>query len=65
MAALRRQAGLSQEAFADEYGLHRTYLSGVERGCAIRPSWCWRIAKALKVPPSRLLDPPAKGGGRT
>lgn len=29
---LRRAQGISQEAFADTIGLHRTYLSGVERG---------------------------------
>lgn len=30
--SLRRAQGLSQEAFADKIGLHRTYVSGVERG---------------------------------
>lgn len=30
--ALRLQAGLSQEAFAEKCGLDRTYLSGIERG---------------------------------
>lgn len=29
---LRRQLGLSQEAFALEAGIDRTYVSGVERG---------------------------------
>lgn len=29
---LRRETGLSQEAFADKCGLDRTYVSGIERG---------------------------------
>lgn len=29
---LRQQAGLSQEAFADEVGIDRSYLGGIERG---------------------------------
>ena len=29
---LRKDAGLSQEAFADECGLDRTYIGGIERG---------------------------------
>ena len=29
---LRQDKGLSQEAFADEAGLHRTYVSDIERG---------------------------------
>lgn len=28
----RQQLGLSQEAFADNVGVHRTYMGGVERG---------------------------------
>ena len=32
LAALRKQRGLSQEAFADLLGVHRTYMGGVERG---------------------------------
>lgn len=34
-AALRKQResrGLSQEAFADQIGMHRTYYSAIERG---------------------------------
>jgi transcriptional regulator with XRE-family HTH domain len=29
---LRQEKGWSQEEFADRAGLHRTYVSGVERG---------------------------------
>jgi transcriptional regulator with XRE-family HTH domain len=29
---LRLKAGLSQEAFADEAGIDRSYLGGIERG---------------------------------
>ena len=29
---LREQAGWSQEQFAEECGLHRTYVGGIERG---------------------------------
>ena len=32
MAALRRSAGLSQEAFADRCGFARSYMSRIERG---------------------------------
>ncbi len=54
---LRKAQGLSQEAFADESGLHRTYISDLERG-ARNPtiSVADRIAKALKVSVGQLLD---------
>lgn len=54
---LRQTTGLSQEAFADEAGLHRTYISDLERG-ARNPTITVvdKIAKALGVPIGRLLD---------
>lgn len=32
LRAYRQARGLSQEAFADLLGVHRTYMGGVERG---------------------------------
>lgn len=54
---LRQDRGLSQEAFADEAGLHRTYVSDIERG-ARNPTITVvdKIARALGVPLGRLLD---------
>ncbi len=57
VAELRRRAGLSQEALALESGLARSYLGGVERGQRnIALMNICRLAKALHVRPSRLLE---------
>jgi len=55
--ALRGDRGLSQEALAFECRLHRTYISGVERGVR-NPTITVveKIARALKVPAARLLE---------
>jgi transcriptional regulator with XRE-family HTH domain len=55
--AARQDLGLSQEALAFECRLHRTYVSGVERGIR-NPTVTVleKIAIALKVPAARLLD---------
>jgi len=54
---LRQEKGLSQEAFADEAGLHRPYVSDIERG-ARNPTITVveKLARALDVPMGRLLD---------
>ncbi len=53
----REDRGWSQEELAFECGLHRTYISGVERGVR-NPTVLvlQKIAKALKVPTAALLD---------
>jgi len=54
---LREEQGYSQESFADHCGLHRTYISGIERGVR-NPTVVIvdRIAKALRVTAGQLLD---------
>ena len=53
----RKERGFSQEGLALECGVHRTYVSGVERGIR-NPTVVVleRIARALDISPSRLLD---------
>jgi transcriptional regulator with XRE-family HTH domain len=54
----RQARGLSQEAFADLLGVHRTYMSGVERGernLSLRS--LERLAERLDLDPRALLEP--------
>ena len=54
---LREQRGWSQEALAFECGLHRTYVSGVERGVRNPTVLVLQdIATALGVPAAKLLE---------
>lgn len=52
----RRVLGYSQETFADEVGLHRTYVGSVERGERnLSLTNLIRIANSLQMSPSVLL----------
>ncbi|WP_071825385.1 helix-turn-helix domain-containing protein [Xenorhabdus poinarii] len=54
---LRREAGMSQEAFADKCGLDRTYVSGIERGVR-NPTLeiIYIIANGLQIELSELFN---------
>src|SRR3712207_5860421 len=53
---LRRERGISQEAFASLCGLHRTYMGSVERGeKTVTIMTASKIANALDVPLSQLF----------
>lgn len=53
----RKESDWTQEDLAFECDLHRTYISGIERGIR-NPTVLIldTIAKALEIPPSRLLE---------
>lgn len=63
----RKGKGLSQEAFADECEIDRSYMGGVERGERnIALINVEKIISALGLQPSeffKALDKPANGGG--
>lgn len=53
----RKKCGYSQELLAEKCGLHRTYIGGIERGERnVSVENIVRIARALKVKPSQLLE---------
>lgn len=58
LRAYREGKGLSQEAFADELGVHRTYMGGIERGERnLTLKSLERIAAQIDVDPLTLLQP--------
>jgi transcriptional regulator with XRE-family HTH domain len=53
----RKDLGYSQEAFADEVGIDRSYIGGIERGeHNLALMNLLRISKALKLSLSQLLE---------
>lgn len=51
----REKLGLSQEAFADIAGIHRTYVSSIERGkVQVSIGIAQKLAIALQAPMSRI-----------
>ena len=55
---LRKSKGFSQESFADEAGLDRTYMGGIERGERnIATLNLIRIALALNIEVGELFPP--------
>jgi transcriptional regulator with XRE-family HTH domain len=58
LRAYRQARGLSQEAFADVLGVHRTYMGGIERGERnLTLKSLERIAQRVGVDPLALLAP--------
>jgi transcriptional regulator with XRE-family HTH domain len=62
----RQNKGLTQEAFADVLGVHRTYMGGVERGERnLTLKSLERIAESVGLDPLALLSgqglPPSDG----
>jgi transcriptional regulator with XRE-family HTH domain len=56
LRAYRQARGLSQEAFADVLGIHRTYMGGIERGERnLTLKSLERIADRLDLDPLALL----------
>jgi transcriptional regulator with XRE-family HTH domain len=58
LRAYREARGLSQEAFADVLGVHRTYMGGIERGERnLTLKSLERLADRIGLDPVALLRP--------
>lgn len=65
LRSLRESKGISQEELADRAGVHRTYVSSVERGRRnISLANIHSLADALGVSPALLLDDGSSPSGR-
>jgi len=52
----RKRLGISQEAFAQKAGIHRTYASSIERGrVQVSIAVASQLADALEIPLSKLF----------
>ncbi len=60
LRAYRQARQLSQEAFAEVVGVHRTYMGGLERGERnLTLKSVERLAERLGMPPLQLFQPPS------
>lgn len=66
LGTYRTAQGLSQEAFAERYGLHRTYIGAIERGERnVTLNTLNEIAIALGVSSAELISTDEKPLGQT
>lgn len=57
LRAARKRLGLTQEQVAERSGVHVTEVSRIEAGKRdLKLSTLRRLARAVEVPPGRLLD---------